>query len=261
MLSQTYHLSTRMYIYTPTLRAQSQTDLLASSITITFSYTMASNPIRTNYSPYFPLPPPRYIPTPPKAPPAPPATKPPPSPSVRPPPPPAIKPPPSPTVRPPPPPAIKPPPAPATRPPPSPIVTPPPPPHPISPPSPPHVLPPPPGHQSTVIVVVFVSLGGLFFLAFLSAALFCFLKKKKKKEVQKAEKISIDEYVKVQEAIVPGPHGEQNTVLFIEEDMHIEEEFKKNKKISEGIPHSHLKYSQENSDSQASGGYGGSIAS
>ncbi|XP_039041617.1 proline-rich receptor-like protein kinase PERK10 [Hibiscus syriacus] len=204
---------------------------------------------------YFPLPPPHYIPTPPKAPPPPhnPITPPQPHhPS-----PPAIRPPP--------------PPAPATKPPPSPIVTPPPPPQNVSPPSPPHVLqppppppphsispplpphvvpppPPPPGHHSTVIVVVFVSLGGLFFLAFLSAALFCFLKKRKKKMVQKAEIINIDEHVKVQEAIVPGPHGEQNTVLFIEGDIHIDEEIKKNKNISEGIPHSHLKSSQEISD-------------
>ncbi|MBA0735265.1 hypothetical protein Gogos_019129 [Gossypium gossypioides] len=208
-----------------------------------------------------------------------PANKPPPSPTVAPPspatksspsptgtPPPAIKPPPSPTLTPPPP-------APTTKPPPSPIVPPPPrhhlfhpppPPHSISLPSPPHVIPPPlppSGHHSTVIVIVFVSIGGLFFFAFLSIALFCFIKKRKKKTVQKTEILSIDEHVKVQEAIVPGPHGAQNAVLLVEDDIRIDEEIKKNKKTSEGLLHSHLKSLQEISHSQACDGYGGTKAS
>jgi hypothetical protein len=54
--------------------------------------------------------------------------------------------------------------------------------------------------------------------------------------VQKTEIISIDENKKVQEAIIPGPHGEKVLVLSIEEDVHIEEEIKKNEKVSEG-PH------------------------
>ncbi|TYJ10964.1 hypothetical protein E1A91_A11G243800v1, partial [Gossypium mustelinum] len=197
------------------------------------------------------------------APPSPP-NKPPPSPTVAPP---------SPSTKPPPSPAIKPPPSPTlTPPPPSPIVPPPPhhpfhpppPPHSISPPSPPHVIPPPPppsGHHSTVIVIVFVSIGGLFFFAFLSVALFCFIKKRAKKTVQKTEILSIDEHVKVEEAIVPGPHGAQNTVLLVEDDIRIDEEIKKNKNTSEGLLHSHLKSLQEISHSQACDGYGGSKAS
>ncbi|TYH45422.1 hypothetical protein ES332_D11G263600v1 [Gossypium tomentosum] len=153
-----------------------------------------------------------------------PANKPPPSPTAAPPSP-ATKPPPSPTGTPPP----------AIKPPPSPFVPPPPrhhpfhplpPPHSISPPTPPHVIPPPPppsGHPSTVIVIVFVSIGGLFFFAFLSVALFCFIKKRKKKTVQKTEILSIDKHVKVQEAIVPGPHGAQNAVLLVEDDIRIDE--------------------------------------
>ena len=126
-------------------------------------------------------------------------------------------------------------------------ITPPPPAHPFHPPPPhhipppPHVIPPPPptpGHHSTVIIVVFVSLGGLFFLAFLSVALCCFIKKKKKKTVQKTEILEFDEHTKVQEAIVPGPHGEKITVLNIEEDVHLVEEIKKNEKLTEG---SHIK--------------------
>ncbi|KAL3584274.1 hypothetical protein D5086_015335 [Populus alba] len=97
---------------------------------------------------------------------------------------------------------------------------------------------PTPGHHSTVIIVVFVSLGGLFFLAFLSVALCCFIKKKKKKTVQKTEILEFDEHTKVHEAIVPGPHGEKITVLNIEEDVHLVEEIKKNEKLTEG---SHIK--------------------
>lgn len=44
--------------------------------------------------------------------------------------------------------------------------------------------------------------------------------------VQKDEVIKIDEHVKVQEAVIPGPHGGQ-TVLLIEEDVHIQEDIKK----------------------------------
>ncbi|OMO98288.1 hypothetical protein COLO4_14024 [Corchorus olitorius] len=80
-------------------------------------------------------------------------------------------------------------------------------------------------------------------------ALFCFIKKRKKKTVQETDMVSIDEHVKVQEAIIPGPHGEKNKVLLIEEDIHIEEEIKRNKKISEGP--SHLK-SNSQEISQAS---------
>ena len=54
--------------------------------------------------------------------------------------------------------------------------------------------------------------------------------------MQKTEIINIDEHIKVQETIIPGPHGEQIKVLSIEEDLHIEEEIKKNEKVSEG-PH------------------------
>ncbi|KAL5862342.1 hypothetical protein ACOSQ3_003628 [Xanthoceras sorbifolium] len=90
-------------------------------------------------------------------------------------------------------------------------------------------------HHSTVITVVFVSLGGLFFLAFLSVALCCFIKKKMKRTVQKAEIIKVDEHVKAQEAVIPGPHGEQIIVL-IEEDVHILEDIMKID-IVNGISH------------------------
>ncbi|XP_034675200.1 uncharacterized protein LOC117906323 [Vitis riparia] len=118
---------------------------------------------------------------------------------------------------------------------------PPPPPHRRPPPPPPHINPPPPSpspdSHPTVIIIVFVSLGGLFFLAFLSVALCCFLKKRKKKMVQETDIIKVDEHLTVKEAIVPGPHGEQAVVLFVDDDVHIQEEIRKNEKFGQGHLH------------------------
>ncbi|XP_058097319.1 protein TRACHEARY ELEMENT DIFFERENTIATION-RELATED 7A [Magnolia sinica] len=122
-----------------------------------------------------------------------------------------------------------------TPPPPSPILT-PPPPHPVAPP-PPSIVPTPPSPPSgnnTVIIVVFVSLGGLFFLAFLAVALCCFIKKKKKKMVQETEVVDIDEHIKVQEAIVPGPRGPHAVILSVEDDIQIHEDIKKNEIVGQG---------------------------
>ncbi|KAL2476553.1 putative leucine-rich repeat extensin-like protein 3 [Abeliophyllum distichum] len=111
------------------------------------------------------------------------------------------------------------------------------PPHPITPPPPP----PTPGHH-TVIIFIFVSLGGLFFLAFLSVALFCFLKKRKKRIIQETDKVKIDEHIKVHEDIVIGPHGTKAVVLTIDDDVNIEEVIKKNEVVGKS---SHMR-SDEN---------------
>lgn len=157
--------------------------------------------------PYFPQPPPHYSPSPPKVPP------PPHHPSTPPPPPPAK------------------PPSHSTPPPQQ------PPPHHIRPPPPPHILPPPPppGHHSTIIVVIFVSLGGLLFLAFLAIALCYLIKKRKKRAIQETDVVRIDEHVRVQEAIIQGPHGAQAVILSIEEDEHVEEDIKRNEMVGKGI--------------------------
>ncbi|KAM7256924.1 hypothetical protein ACFE04_012665 [Oxalis oulophora] len=112
----------------------------------------------------------------------------------------------------------------------------PPPPHHIPPPSPPHLVPPPPPgnhHHPTVIVVVFVSLGGLFFLAFIAAAMFCFVKRKRK-TVQKAEIISLEDHTEVKEEIMTGPHGEQMKVITMEEDLHFDEVVRKSEDLRSG---------------------------
>ncbi|GFY85631.1 tracheary element differentiation-related 7 [Actinidia rufa] len=83
--------------------------------------------------------------------------------------------------------------------------------------------------------LVFVSFGGLFFLAFLAIDLCCFIKKKKKKKVQETDIIHVDEHLKVKEVVVPCPHGSQTVVLSIEEDVHIDDERRKNEKVGEGM--------------------------
>ncbi|CAA7054971.1 unnamed protein product [Microthlaspi erraticum] len=117
------------------------------------------------------------------------------------------------------------------QPPPLPHFPPPPYPRPHLPPPPPHVLPPPPGHHSTVIIVIVISLGSLFFLAFLAAALFCCLKKRRTSSL-KTEITKFDEHIKVQEVIVPGPHGEPTRVVMLEEDIHLEENIHKTGRAS-----------------------------
>ncbi|XP_073035744.1 uncharacterized protein [Primulina eburnea] len=125
-------------------------------------------------------------------------------------------------------------------------VVPPPPPHvvpPPPPPSPPHVVPPPPPHVvppppppspdngQTVIIVVFVSLGCIFFLAFCLLALWCFMKKRKKTTIQESDIVRTDEHLKIKEAIVEGHNGRQAIVLSIEDDKHVEEEIVKTEKF------------------------------
>jgi hypothetical protein len=75
---------------------------------------------------------------------------------------------------------------------------------------------------------VFISFGGLFFLAFLAAAVFCCIKRRKKKTVEETDIIHVDEQRKVKEAIIEGAHGPQAVILSIEDDVHIDEVIRKN---------------------------------
>ncbi|XP_062097295.1 protein TRACHEARY ELEMENT DIFFERENTIATION-RELATED 7A-like [Humulus lupulus] len=121
------------------------------------------------------------------------------------------------------------------RPPPHPPIRPPPlPPHPPVHPPPLPPQPPSPDNHPTVIVIVFISVGGVFFLAFFAAALFCFLKRKKK-TVQKTKLVHFDEHEKVTKAIVEGRHGTEAVVLSVEDDVHIEEEVLKSEKVGESL--------------------------
>ncbi|KAJ7959239.1 proline-rich receptor-like protein kinase PERK10 [Quillaja saponaria] len=101
--------------------------------------------------------------------------------------------------------------------------------------------PPPPSDPDNnprviVLVIVFVSLGAIFFLAFLAFSLCCLIKRRKKKStVQETNIIHVDEDRKVREAIVPGPHGPTAVILSIEDDVHIDEEIRKNEKFGQGL--------------------------
>ncbi|XP_068322491.1 protein TRACHEARY ELEMENT DIFFERENTIATION-RELATED 7A-like [Pyrus communis] len=199
----------------------------------------------------------------PSIPPPPPSTKP-PRPSIPPPPPPPAAKPPPPSIPPPPPsakpprPSIPPPPPPGAKPP-SPSTPPPPPYQPFRPPPPPHVHPPPPqlpppspspDNNPTVIVIVFISFGSVFFLAFLAVSLLCFIKRRKKKTIQETNFIHIDKHRKMKEAIVEGPNGPQAVVLSVEDDVHVDEEIRKNETIAHEGLHGEVKSSDVQSDTE-----------
>ncbi|CAL0327446.1 unnamed protein product [Lupinus luteus] len=128
--------------------------------------------------------------------------------------------------------------------------------HPIVP--PPHVFPPPapvpvspspfPNNHPIVIVVVFVSLGGLVLLSLLAFVLCCSIKKSKKKKTRETNIIHVDEHKEIKETIATGPSGRQAVVLSVEDDVKIEEEITKNE---EKVGHSlHAEFHQGNSKSK-----------
>lgn len=88
---------------------------------------------------------------------------------------------------------------------------------------------------STLIVVVFVSLGGLCLLAFVPFALCCFLKCRKKKTSQEADRVHVDEHMNIKEKIVEGPLGGKAVVLTIEDDVHVEEEIQKHEQVGRAM--------------------------
>ena len=71
-----------------------------------------------------------------------------------------------------------------------------------------------------------VSLGGIFFFSLLAFALFCCIKKRKKK-TKETEVIHFDEHKEVKETIVSGPFGEKTTTISVEDDIHFDEQIKK----------------------------------
>lgn len=94
------------------------------------------------------------------------------------------------------------------------------------------------------------------FLAFLSVALCCFIKKKKRRAHKTEEVINFDEHTKFQESIVPGPHGEQMKILTIEQDVHFDEEIKKTEKVTQGShEHNHQQGIEDAASSSGSTHY------
>lgn len=60
--------------------------------------------------------------------------------------------------------------------------------------------------------------------------------------VQETDIVNIDEHLRVKEAIIPGPHGPEVKILSIEDDVHIQEEIKKNEMEIKG---SHIRSTQD----------------
>ncbi|CAH8356220.1 unnamed protein product [Eruca vesicaria subsp. sativa] len=89
---------------------------------------------------------------------------------------------------------------------------------------------PTPDNHDTTVVVVFVSLGCVMFLAFLAFVICFMIKKKWKKNTEKNEIVRVDEHYKMKEAIVEGPHGPEAVVLSVEDDVHMEDVVKKGEK-------------------------------
>lgn len=52
--------------------------------------------------------------------------------------------------------------------------------------------------------------------------------------VTKIEELDVDEKVKVQEAILPGPHGQQEVIISVEEDLHVHGKIRKDEIEVEG---------------------------
>uniref|UniRef100_A0A1J3GAH4 Protein TRACHEARY ELEMENT DIFFERENTIATION-RELATED 6 n=1 Tax=Noccaea caerulescens TaxID=107243 RepID=A0A1J3GAH4_NOCCA len=93
---------------------------------------------------------------------------------------------------------------------------------------------PTPDNNTTVVVVVFVSLGCVMFLAFLTFVIWFLIKKKSKKNSEKSVAVRVDEHFKMNESIVEGPHGREAVVLSVEDDVHIEDLVKKGEKEEVG---------------------------
>ncbi|CAL1362905.1 unnamed protein product [Linum trigynum] len=91
---------------------------------------------------------------------------------------------------------------------------------------------------TVIIIVVFISFGGLLCLAGLAAVVLCCLKKLKKKPTAKHEVdlIHVDEHARVKEAVVPG----SAVVLEIEEDLHVDEVVRKDDEVAAAGHHHHL---------------------
>ncbi|XP_057738190.1 protein TRACHEARY ELEMENT DIFFERENTIATION-RELATED 6-like [Arachis stenosperma] len=102
-------------------------------------------------------------------------------------------------------------------------------------------------HHPTIIVIVFVSFGGLLFLSVLAFALFCLIKKMKKKK-QETDIIHFDEHRHFTEAIVPGPCGEQVVVLSVDDDVHIDEEIIKNEEFGHALQEKQSSTANEGND-------------
>lgn len=82
-----------------------------------------------------------------------------------------------------------------------------------------------------VIIVVFVSIGGLLLLACLAA--FCWHKKKGRKTERKAEVLNFSDHVHVHKSTMSGPEDSKVVRLTVDEDVKFQEAVKKSEAVGE----------------------------
>ncbi|MFS7940997.1 hypothetical protein Hanom_Chr05g00470961 [Helianthus anomalus] len=90
----------------------------------------------------------------------------------------------------------------------------------------------------TVIVVVFVSFGCVFFVG-LALVAWCFIMNTAKcsKTTNKDEMVHVDEHLKVRKNFVKGPNGTEAVSISVDDDLHIDEqdERTKNEKVGKNL--------------------------
>ncbi|PIN10878.1 hypothetical protein CDL12_16527 [Handroanthus impetiginosus] len=88
---------------------------------------------------------------------------------------------------------------------------------------------------STVIIVVFVSLGCVCFVGFCLFALWFLIRRRCKKMEKETDIIHADEHFRVKKDVMKGPHGSEAVVVSIEKDKRFDEEIIKNEgKVMQG---------------------------
>ncbi|KVH99644.1 hypothetical protein Ccrd_022124 [Cynara cardunculus var. scolymus] len=88
--------------------------------------------------------------------------------------------------------------------------------------------------MATIVFIVFYSFGCAFFLALVSVAFYCFVKKSKcSKTTEADDTVHVDEHLKVKENILEGPNGTKTVAITIDDDLHVHE----NKESSKNEDH------------------------
>ncbi|KAI3820389.1 hypothetical protein L1987_07935 [Smallanthus sonchifolius] len=92
--------------------------------------------------------------------------------------------------------------------------------------------------MTTIVFIVFISFGCVFFLALATIAFCYFIKKWKcNKTTEKNETVHVDEHLKASENILQGPNGMKTVAITIDDDLHVHEEDEaiKNEKIGKDV--------------------------
>ncbi|CAO2834007.1 unnamed protein product [Amaranthus hypochondriacus] len=92
----------------------------------------------------------------------------------------------------------------------------------------PHPHPHPTPNPHPIIIVVVISFGCLFFLGAIMLCIWWLIKKRKERKLIRERKdIDVDEHLKVQEMIIPGPCGPKKVLVSVEDDVRVHEDVNK----------------------------------